>query len=829
MITGRLIFLVLVLTLNAYNVVLPQTDESSAEPITTTKKRSHTKKISLSYDNEDLVNVINYLASQKNVNVILPMRADDKITGRITWVLDKKVTIDEAFELLKTILDVAGYTMVPKPEYYEIVKNPKEISREPMPVYIGTKPEDLPASDQQIRYIYYLANIKLEETEGEKPSELGTALKTLLPTNSSFKINASTNSILIMAPSIDVRSVMEIIVQLDRPGFQEKMEIIPLHYANARNVADLFNNKILQSDANRYRLDAKKATESTYFSKYVRIIANERKNFLIVLGRPQAIDRIQSFIEQYVDIKPDTGESIIHIYQLQYLDAAEFAQVLRNIVESKKTEGGGPEQSAGEKKAITGPERFFEEVLIAIDRAKDEDVAPPPPPAINDDPAAQRLPPPKYYGSNNLVIACRSDDWKRIKDLIEALDKPQPQVLIEVLIADLSLDDTKALGNFLRNPAVIPMPSQFNIQSAQLDPGVLPNSIDNPATIGVIPGETAADLGKLFKVSADGVRSDATSADADATSVYQQATFAKGSTAISISDADGKTWSISQILSLIDNNRILSHPHVISIDNQEARIENTVIRLLAGDTKTGQGGATIRSQVPVSASLKVAIRPRISMPSASEQISKVNLQVRIDINEYKTATDVDNTRITRNVTTNVTMNSGEVLALGGLIRTNEADSVYETPILSQIPILGWFFKAKDQLKRRTNLTVFISPTVIEPRLRGGMGEYTRDYVNLAKNMARTDLFANLKDPITRWFFDESGQSLVDKSADKFMSKDELYRAQVSTPMPVNNNGEPTKKDHAKKEQADYIKNMMQNVDENPFQRANETSTIRLRS
>lgn len=803
----------------------PFAEPSKPEKTIQPDKKRLAKKISFDYENEDLVNVINFIAAQMNINIILPMRPEEKITGKFTWHLDKKVTVEEGFDLLKTILDIAGYAVVPKPEYYEIVKSTKDISREPMPLFIGTAPEQLPQSEQQIRYIYYLNNIKLEEGEG-KESELSTVLKTLLPVNSSFKLNGQTNSILIMAPSVDVREVMLLITQLDRPGFQEKMEVIKLLYADARIVAELFNNKILQGgDANKYRLDAKKANESTYFSKYVRIIANDRTNSLIVLGRPQAIERIQEFIAQYIDVKPDSGESIIHIYKLQYLDAMSFAEVLRNIVHSKKA-GAAPEQSTAEKKAATGPERFFEDVIIAVDQATEDGQAPQ---TLTQ--GEQRLPAPKYYGSNNLIIAARNDDWKRLKELIEELDTPQPQVLIEVLIADITLSDIKALGNMLRNPAQLPMPNQSNFQSAQFDPGVVPNSFDNPATIGALADGTAADLGRLFGVDSNGNKIDTGPLSLYTSTGASTSYMPPGTTAISVSDSNEKTWSIAQILKTIGSNRILSHPHVISTANKDARIENTEIRIVKGDTEVGQGGAVIQKQVPIQATLKVTIRPRISIPDPQlNKPSTVNLLVSIDINEFDaTASTNNNSKTIRNVTTNATVNSGDILALGGLIRTADADGVSETPVLSKIPIIGWLFKNESQTNAKTNLTVFISPTIIDPRVRGGIKEYTRDYVELSKSMSKSDMFSTLKDPITRWFFDTESPTV--KAADKFVKQDEIYTKQYETPMPIANNIATKSfidRNRKKKEQASQIRNMLDNMDDNPFERATDSVKVRPR-
>ena len=793
------------------------------------------KKISFNYDNEDLVNVINYISAQKDVNVILPMRPNEKIDAKLTWHLDKKVSLSEAWELLGTILNIAGYSLIPKDEEensFVIVKTTKEVTREPVPLFIGTPPQDLPQSDQRIRYIYYLTNIKLEQGEG-KENEIKKVLATLLPENSQAKLDKNTNAILIMAPSKDIQSVMTIIEQLDRPGFKEELEIISLEYVNARHVADLFNKNILQTgDQNRYHLGAKKdKQEGEFFSKQVRIIANERTNKLIVLGRPQAIERIKNFIDNYIDVRPDTGQSILHVYQLQYLDAASFAEVLRNIVQSKKSAEGTEQATAGSKKAV-GPQRFFSDVIIEVDTPKTE--------GFESDAGIQptdtedaKLPPPKYYGGNNLIIAARNDDWKEIKKLIEQLDNPQPQVLIEVLIADLTLTDNRAIGNMFRNAAKLPMPGDFNFQSAQLIPGVVPDSFDNPQTIGVIKSgdgtvQTAADEARLFITDENGNRVDASPGEG-ATTVINQ--FEPGSTAITLNDADGKTWNITKILKVLDHNKILSHPHVISTNNKEATIKRVEWRLLEDKITTGEGGALSRANKLVPATLQVAIRPRINPIGETQEIGLVNLQIRIDIDEYKSPTD--NTRITRNVTTNATVTSGDILAIGGLLSTRESNSLNETPLLSRIPIIGWFFKNRSKEKNKTNLTVFISPTIIEPRLRAGIGDYTRDYVKLSTQYAQTgNLLDSLKDPVTRWFF-QSEESPTQKFSQEFLKKDEKYSARPPTPGPrLDKTG---KKKSAtslivfdKKQKAETLKGLIGTI-ENPFTSITEKLTARSQS
>ncbi len=219
---------------------------------------------------------------------------------------------------------------------------------------------------------------------------------------------------------------------------------------------------------------------------------------------------------------------------------------------------------------------------------------------------------------------------------------------------------------------------------------------------------------------------------------------------------------------------------MISTNNQLATIEITEIRLLADQASGSQGGTIVKTNKNIPAALKVNIIPRISISEMRD--NTVSLNVTIDINEYRSLTN--NTRITRKVKTNAIVNTGDILALGGLLRTNENDSLGETPFLGQIPVIGWLFKRRIKTKERTNLTVFISPTIILPRSREGLSDYTKDYINITKNYGSQDgLFGSLKDPITRWFFHD--ESPTEQFTRNFVKDDETKKIEQRLPMPPN--------------------------------------------
>ena len=236
-----------------------------------------------------------------------------------------------------------------------------------------------------------------------------------------------------------------------------------------------------------------------------------------------------------------------------------------------------------------------------------------------------------------------------------------------------------------------------------------------------------------------------------------------GTTAVCFSDNDGKAWNLLQVLKLFGHSKILTHPHVLAIHNKQALVKVGNTRFLT-DAVSGNINPNIANKT-IEASLTVLITPRISTSDM------VNVQLDIDINEFLPA--AGNARTTRKVVTNANVANGGVLAIGGLLQKNEQISANETPVLSRVPILGWFFKNKQKEVVDTNLTVFICPTIIEPSIRNGIAQYTRDYIELSKEYSSdSGLFSDLRDPITRWFFTSKTNEQV--VVDTFATKNNTY-------------------------------------------------------
>lgn len=733
-----------------------QQEQSKELAPSTRRHKGQRRSIPIDYDNKDLTSIVHELASLKQVNVIMPVKAEDVIKTKVTMHLQHKLTLDEAWNLLISLLDFAGYTLINQGDMYEIVKNNQNISREPLPLYVGTSPDALPASDQRIRYILYLSNLKILPTANvdKEKNELYAILKALLPTDhrikdaNTFYLDPITNSIIITDTMSSVSAAVKVILYLDQVEIQEKMDYVKLRYLDAQFVAKMFMEQIVP-DIVPAGFRPNVSSDASFFSRNVKVMA-DGNNALIVLGKAQGVDRVREFIYKYLDVPLDSGKSVLHVHQLQYLDAPTAANTLNKVIASQKPQSTG--QATADK--VEGVERFFGEVIIYPDS-----------PAHQSQGSTGQ-----YAGGNKLVVAARDDDWRRLLLLIEEIDIPQPQVIIEVLIAELTDRESKRIAAALRNPDCFPMPPTANIQSAQIpNVGIITDAIKD-----VDPTTIKADLLRLDDAGKQN---------------FITPNAVPGTSILSISDKNGKTWGVAEILDTLDMDNVVANPHVIATNNKETLVEIKQSRLLPDQpTNTAGAGATTIKRVWVDAPVKVKVTPRISG-------NIVNLQLDIDIARFadsaatSQATNASTQgRNSRQIVTNANIENGNILVLGGLSRLDETNSSGRTPLLSRIPVLGYLFKNRIKGDESTNLTVFICPTIVQPRLRSGISDYTTDYVNLAKaNAIRGGLFDSLNDPITRWFFGATTGETIEK-VDDFISQDALQKKEAVAFANVTNTG-----------------------------------------
>lgn len=683
-------------------------------------------KYIFNYPDTPLVDVINEWASKAHQNIVLP-QGSQAITTKLKYSLPYKVTLEQFGAELGKILELLGYSWESKNNQLHLLKIDANIQREPLTLYRNPALEELPDSGQVIQAIFYLSNLKVKDPN----SPIDQILKGpngMLSATASFKVDEKTNALIITDKSNTIRSAMTIIRQLDLEGIPDDIQVIPLYYVQATFVEDLFKKLFTTAPQVATAAGTREGAgkTSSYFPPNTKVLALNRTNNIVIMGSTRAIRIVKEFIIKYIDHPLDSGKSILHLYDLQYLNAEEFAPILQQLV--NKTETG-----QAQTQAAVGIRRDFQDVIIEAEKTS---ITAAIAPTTAEGAPAAAVSEGVQQGGNRLIIAARKEDWRRIKKLIKQLDTPQPQVAIEVLVVDLNLVEDQIIGDQMRNKSGFnsSISDNVNFQTANLTapiitpPTGIPNASTGQTVNAFLPNALASNLFQFIT---------------DNTNLANSAT--PGSLLISFNDANGSgIWNVIQLLDKFTNNTILTQPFIVTTDNKQATISLSQDRLLAGGPNSDGGAITIKNEY-VTAATAIDILPTISVATKN-----INLQINVTVNTFLTNA---NNRATRLVQTNANVGDGEVLALGGLIITNETVTEFDTPLLARIPLFGWLFKRREKVRNKTNLMIFISPRIIQPRIGGGADRFTENKLCLAENNLQEEAnFEDLRDPITRWFF-----------------------------------------------------------------------------
>ncbi len=279
---------------------------------------------------------------------------------------------------------------------------------------------------------------------------------------------------------------------------------------------------------------------------------------------------------------------------------------------------------------------------------------------------------------NALVIRAEPSVLKETEEIIRQLDIRRAQVLIEAAIVEIGDANTQGLG----------------VQWAMYDPGgAVPGAITNFSDVGasassVLSAIAADDGSAIGKVATGGL------------------TFGFGGT------NGGVSWGA--LIQALDSNadaNLLSTPKIITMDNQESSIivgQNIPIK--TGESTTSGDGTSNPFTTITREDIGVKL---LVTPSISEG-NLVRLEITQEISSIADSTEVTTDVVTqkREIKTNVLADDGETIVLGGLITEDYKTKVSKVPFLGDIPWVGALFRSTETQRVKTNLLVFLRPTIL---------------------------------------------------------------------------------------------------------------------
>lgn len=682
------------------------------------------RSIEINFENAEIINLIRYFEQQYGLTFILddiikpPEPGARQVTGvKFSFKTERPLNRKEAWDIFVKFLDIAGLMVIPGPadRVFLITNNSRtstfSTSRDPVPTFIGIDYTLLPSSDIKIRYVYFIQHTT--------SNNIKTVVDNLKSTIAAPPIIIEDlNALILTDRATNIRSILAILKELDKPILPETLTIIKLQTADATRVKALYDSLVKEETSLLARLNpgGRKQSSVTYFTENVRVIADQRTNSLILLGPRINVEKIEQFIRREIDKDIDLPYSPLHVYALKYIDAEATAQIINEL------KGFQPENAVGATQfgGVIGGIKFLKPtVTITAEKS-----------------------------TNSLIVNADYDDYLQIYDLLQKIDTEQPQVAIRTLVLNVTWTDNRSLGIQFRNRV-----PTLNGALGDTNGGLVPNInfqtsglLLNGASAGLVlnttvpPNNTGAErlLGNLVNLASGNT---------------------PGSTVVTLgADAFG-VWGIFKVLQAFSNISIVAKPFLVTTHKYRAKIAIEEIRHVTTSTIVGGSNVDVPTFGDLTAGLTLEITPQISPDGlitlvVSVESSSFSLPAANAVDPSAAPSQGD--RNVKRIDTSVIVEDNQVLALGGLTQDVVSETEYKVPILGDVPILGWFFKNRRKAVAKASLLILISAEIINPHARRRIEQFTNNQMTEAQQLLDEMMCdEQLKDPIHDWFFEDN--------------------------------------------------------------------------
>lgn len=636
----------------------PSSDTGPLSPSTGTEASSDEDLIYFNSTDTDITEIIKQISKATGTNFLL----DDSLKGKITIISEKPMTKEMAYQAFLSALEVMGYTTVTTPAGLVKVVPTKEAINKPLELFTN----DTPLTDRFITRIVSVKNISA--------NDISSVVKGLVSKEGNLFAYPATNSLILTDTGSNIDRILKIIKELDQEGPQEVIEIIPIQFADAKDIGEKVNELFTSTGkatakatptTRRTRPGAPAEAELEEIPSISKVITDERTNALLVLGTKRAIIKVRALIAQ-LDTPISGGEGSIHVYYLKHANAKELAEVLGGLVtdgkSSAKKKAPAANAAAADDKGASAPGVSSVELEGGVKVTADE-------------------------GTNSLIITASPKDYSTLMNLvISKLDIPRRQVYLEAVVMELSVNKNRNIG-----------------------------VSGNLGGLFQLFGSDMTGFGAILPFATNTISSIAGAAGGLAGGVISNST-------VDFTLSDGSTASIpavSAILNALQSDsdvNVLSTPSIQTLDNEEAQIQvGSEVPIPSGTSVSS--GVTTTTVAREDTGIILKITPQIS------ESDTVKLKIAQEISNVQPTSSADAasaavlgpTLTKRSVETVVVAQDKQTIVIGGLIEDKATVLTNKVPLLGDVPILGNLFKNKSTTKEKTNIIVFITPYIIKEK------------------------------------------------------------------------------------------------------------------
>ncbi len=609
------------------------------------------KEVALDFDDVDIRLFIRVMSELTGKNFII----DNNVKGKVTVLSPKKLNIQQAYEVFKSVLSVNGFALVEAGQATKIVPA-QQMSTHELPVVTDRvrKGED--------QYITQIMPLKYLDAQSLLP-----IIKPLLSRQGAVFATPPGELLIVTDTKSNVKKTAEILDEIDIGIADAVAEKLDLKHASANDVAMKVSD-ILDVKYGKGR----KGIRPTLY----KLIALERINAILAVAPSDIFKEITGLISKIDQPSPE-GKSLLNVYYLEHAKAEDIVRILTetqkamaSYAESRTTTAPTPTRGARETTGIDRSQRTEGGGTVVGGKFKA---------------TGKEISIMADKSTNSLIIYAEPDDYNTIKEMIKKLDIPRKQVYIQALLMEVSPTEDFNFGtewSAYKQTGSLDGKQLYTF-GQQRSQGLIENLLASLTGVGTTttsvlnPGLAVGVLGEPITIGS----------------------FTFPSLAV-----------FAQASESLKTTNILSKPQLMTLNNEQASINISTNRpFRTTETILSTGGGSTQNFDYRDIGIKLTFTPYINKGS------KIKLELNLEVSKLAgTQFSLDQPiTLKRAIDTVVEVNNRGTIVIGGLIEEQKDFTKDAAPCLGGLPALGWAFKSVGSADTRTNLLVFLSPTVYD--------------------------------------------------------------------------------------------------------------------
>lgn len=596
---------------------------------------------------------------------------DPTVQGRVSVVTERPLSQSEYFELFLSTMRANGFVAVP------VAGGALRI--QPVAGAASTAPVGRRArAGSFVTEIFRVRHI-----------EPAAAVETLRPMIShDGSITASRSSIVVSDFADNIARVRQVLARIDTDS--QTTRLVGLDNSGAREIAAAL---------------AQLAPEG------VSVVPVDSSNAIALRGDATAVASLANIAVE-LDRRAAHGSEIRVVF-LEHADAEQLLPVLQQVIgEAPAAAAAAPRSRLSSLNNTSSASNGSSPNSVAGMTRTNAGAAPTP--VITNAPAAaagaatggRNAVVTRFEGANAIVISAAPDIQRTLGEVIRQLDVRRPQVLVEAIIVEISDTAAQQLGVQLFLSGLRGSSIPFGITNYS---NIAPN-------IGTIAGAVAArELGGTTTTVTTSTGSTTTTtagtgSDLINTAASQLSGINGGLAGIALHSGSAIFGAILNAVRSDNQSNILSTPSIMTLDNVEGHIlVGQEIPITTGQALSPNFDNTFRTVQRQNVGITLQVRPQINAGGT------IKLDLRVEVSSIAgpvAAGSQDLILNKREIENTITIDEGDIVGVGGLLDDNDRRTLDRVPLLGDIPIVGNLFRSRGRARARTNLMVFIRPTIL---------------------------------------------------------------------------------------------------------------------